>query len=41
MAVKIVYPFDPDNLEADQPPFIEDLIELLLQFPLAASRSFE
>jgi hypothetical protein len=31
MAVKIVYPFDPDNLEVEQPPFIEDLIELLLQ----------
>jgi hypothetical protein len=29
MSVKIVYPFDPDNLEADQPPFVEDLTELL------------
>lgn len=31
MPVKIVYPFDPDNLDADQPPFVEDLVDLLGQ----------
>lgn len=36
MAVKIVYPFDPDDLEADQPPFVEDLVELLSQGHRAA-----
>ncbi len=29
MAVKIVYPFDPDELDAEQPPFVEDLVDLL------------
>jgi hypothetical protein len=31
MAVKIVYPFDPDDLSAEHPPLVEDLIELLAQ----------
>jgi hypothetical protein len=31
MAVRLVYPFDPDDLEALQPPFVEDLIELMMQ----------
>jgi hypothetical protein len=31
MPVKIVYPFDPDHLDAEQPPFVEDLVELLGQ----------
>jgi hypothetical protein len=31
MSVKIVYPFDPDHLDAEQPPFVEDLVELLGQ----------
>jgi hypothetical protein len=31
MPVKIVYPFDPDDLAAEHPPFVEDLIELLAQ----------
>lgn len=36
MAVKIVYPFDPDDLTAEQPPLIEDLIALLDQGHQAA-----
>jgi hypothetical protein len=36
VAVKIVYPFDPDDLEANQPPFVEELVSLLSQGHQAA-----
>jgi hypothetical protein len=31
MAVRLVYAFDPDALQDPQPPFVEDLIELMTQ----------